>query len=135
MKFILSNNAKQSFAISMGIGIAVGYIVLFLMLMLSALLLVLTDMPDGTAVVLSTVSLALAGFLCGLVSSKILGSKALIVGLLSGFVFYVTVALISAVVTKGEFTSLFILRLILATAMSGVGSVVGAFRKSNKHII
>lgn len=135
MKLLLSENAKGGFLVSMCLGIAVGYITVFAMLAVSALLLTVADLPDGSAVIMSTVCLSVASLVCGLLASKKLGSHALIIGVLSGFVFYASIAVISSIITKGEFTSLFILRLILASAMSGVGSVLGVFKKSDKSVI
>lgn len=116
-------------------GIIIGYTVLISALLISAVIMAAAKLTSGAAVTMATVSLAAAGFVAGFASSKKFGSRAVIIGTLTGSVFYLTVAVISLIITGGGVSSLFVLRMCLTIAAALVGSIFGAVRKSSKNMI
>lgn len=116
-------------------GIIIGYTVLISALLISAVIMAAAKMTSGAAVTMATVSLAAAGLAAGFASSKKFGSRAVVIGTLTGSVFYLTVAVISLIITGGGLSSLFILRLCLTVAAALAGSILSTVRKSGKNMI
>ncbi len=135
MKYQIGSNGSNKFLLSLLFGIVMGFASLFVILLLFSLITTLADLGDVAISVLSTVAIVISSFICGFLSAKRLGSKALIIGVVSGFVFYITVAIISLITTKDSFSSLFLIRLALSVVMSAVGAIVATQKKSNKNII
>lgn len=135
MKSFVNSKSSGGFIHAVVLGTVMGYITVFVMLAVFALVLMLSDSGDGASGIFATVSLALSGLFCGLTAAKKLGSKALIVGLAAGTLFYISVAVISVAVTKSGFSSLFLVRFLLTAAMSGLGSFLSTVKKKRKNII
>lgn len=123
------------FMLSAGVGVLAGYIALFVLLFISAIIMTAAKLTAGAAVIMATVSLCAAGLLAGVVSSKKYGSRVLVMGAVTGLAFYISVALVSVIITRSGLSSLFIWRLILTVAASSIGSVIGALKQSNKKMI
>lgn len=135
MKNVLNDKSSGSFVRSVVFGIIAGYVSLALLLVICAVLLLLADTGDVAIGVAATVILVIAGLVCGLVSAKKLGSKALIIGLLSGLCFYLTVSVVSLLVSGGGVSSLFLIRLLLTTSSAGIGGFLSATKKKTKSFI
>ena len=123
------------FMLSAGVGVLEGYIALFVLLFISAIIMTAAKLTAGAAVIMATVSLCAAGLFAGVVSSKKYGSRVLVMGTVTGLAFYISVALISVIITRSGLSSLFVWRLILTVAASSIGSVIGALKQSNKKMI
>ncbi len=91
---------------------------------------------SATAIsVIATAAISVAALLGGFMAAKRKGSSPLPLGLATGFIFYLSVAIIAAIVTKGSFSSLFILRMALCVVLAGVGAVLETFKKSKNSYI
>ncbi len=121
--------------LSAGVGVLAGYIALFVLLFISAIIMTAAKLTAGAAVIMATVSL-FARQDCSPVSyhQKIRFARP-VMGAVTGLAFYISVALVSVIITRSGLSSLFIWRLILTVAASSIGSVIGALKQSNKKMI
>lgn len=135
MKIINDSNLSKKLLVSAGIGVVSGFALLFLLLLFFALIMLKVSLSDSGATVMSTIALMIASMFSGLVSSKLSGLKRMPIALVTGFAFYLTVAIISAAITKDSFGKLFLIRMILCIASSAIGAIIGAVNKQNKNYI
>lgn len=135
MKLKTESNSLSKLISSLFIGVLMGFLALFLLLMLFSLIVTLADLTLSVASAFSTVAIVISSFICGFFAAKKLGCKALIIGILSGTVFYLLITIVSLIITKSGLSSIFLLRVSLSIFLSIIGSIFGTRRKSNKSII
>lgn len=116
-------------------GVIAGYIALFFVLIVSSFILLSFQLENNALNIISTAVLAVSGVVCGFVSAKKAGIKILITGLFAGILYYLSVAVVSLLVAGGGISSLFIIRLILTTTMSGLGAFLSVANNKSKSII
>lgn len=133
MKF--NGEQKKSFLMSAVFGVIIGFIVLFLLTFLSSIIMSAAKINPDSAKVIAVVILGISGLFGGFASAKKLKSKALIIGAVTGLLFYLTVAVISAAVTKSGFTSVFLLRILICFAASEVGAVLSTVKRNKSKYI
>ena len=129
------NDDKLSFGKSLIWGTGFSYLITAILVIISALVITFSDVKVSTVLVIATVVISIASTVGGYMAAKIKGSSPLPVGLATGFVFYITIAVISALVTSASFSELFLLRLILCVVLAGVGAVLKTLKRSNKGYI
>jgi putative membrane protein (TIGR04086 family) len=105
------------------------------MIVIGALLIVVADISDNATGYFATAFIAISGFFCGYFSAKKFGGRVVIIGFLSGLIFYLTIAVISVAITKGGFTSLVVLSMILTVAMAIFGAILSTFKKKKVKIL
>ncbi len=129
------NDKKENIYISVFFGVGIGFSVLILLTLVFSLALAMLE-TVGTAVsVCSVIILCISALVCGFASAKKNKSKILIAGAISGFVFYLLIAVISAAVTKSTFSSVFLIRLIVSVVSSVLGSLLTAISgRKTKYI-
>lgn len=135
MKYKTESNDLNKIITSIAVGVIIGLIGLFLILMVFSLIVTVADLNLSVASILSTVSIVASSFICGFFAAKKMGCKALIIGALSGVVFYLLITLVSLIITKNGLSSTFILRASLSVVLACVGAIFGTRKKSNKSII
>ncbi len=135
MKIINDQASSKKIIKAVLLSVAVGFAVMLLSLLISAFIMLKADMGDTAANVISTVVLMLSAFVCGFVSSKIMASRVMLIAPFAGFIFYLTVAVIGAAVTKSTFGKLFLLRMLLCIILAALGAFLCAVRKQNKKYI
>ena len=128
-------NSNSGFGKSLLWGVGIAYAVMAALVFVGALVMTVLDVSLTAVSVIATIALSIAALVGGFISAKIKGSSPLPVGLAAGFVFYLTVAVIAAAVTKGSFSSLFLLRMALCVVLAGVGAVLQSLKRSNKGYI
>ncbi len=133
MKF--KENSSGSLIKPMIFGILVSLACVFLLSLISAFLLTASGAVGGAVKIFSVVVLGISAFIGGVVSSKIAPKQKLMLGLGSGALFYLTVALISVAVTKNPLSSTFIVRLAICTVAAVLGALLTVFlTDKNKYI-
>lgn len=135
MKIINDSASNKKLLISVLLGVGTGFAALMILLCVFAFIMLKADLGDGTANALSTVALIVSSTMCGFVSSKKLGSRIMIIAPFSGFVFYLTVAVIGAALTKESLGKLFVIRLLLCVVFAGVGALLGVIKQNRRNII
>ena len=129
---MLQNNS--SFLKSLALGVLAGYISSILLMLVFSILVTVVDISTGAVKIISLVILVISSFICGFFASKKLQVKAIIVGFSSGISYYLTLAVISAIITGGGFTKMFFVKLALAVVFSIIGGIVGTLKKSQGDI-
>ena len=129
------NNENKSFLMSALFGIILGFASLFVLTLLSALILSLFKVSGNASGIIAVIILGVSSLICGYFAAKKLKSKALIIGAAAGALFYLTVAVISAAVTKSGFTSVFLLRLLICFLTSEVGAFLTTVRRNKSKFI
>ena len=129
---MLQNNS--SFLKSLALGVLAGYISSILLMLVFSILMTVVDISTGAVKIISLVILIVASFICGFFASKKLQSRAVIIGVTSGLAYYLTLAVISAIVTGGGFTKMFFVKLAIAVVLSIIGGIVGTLKKSQGDI-
>ena len=129
---MLQNNS--SFLKSLALGVLAGYISSILLMLVFSILMTVVDISTGAVKIISLVILVISSFICGFFASKKLQVKAIIVGFSSGISYYLTLAVISAIITGGGFTKMFFVKLALAVVFSIIGGIVGTLKKSQGDI-
>lgn len=134
MKFF-HENGNNSFLKSLLFGVVIAYAAMAALVVIGALVMTFLDVSVTTISVIATAAISVAALLGGFMAAKRKGSSPLPIGLATGFVFYLTVAIVAAIVTKGSFSSLFILRMALCVVLAGVGAVLETFKKTKNGYI
>ena len=129
------NNNSHLLIKSVAFGMLAGYLIAAVLMSIAALVMTASDIGDGGAKAMSLAALALSSFVCGFVSTKLLGSKAFVSGLTAGMVYYLSLAVISAIVTGGGFTKMFFIKLVIALTMSITAAILATFKKNEKNWI
>ena len=129
---MLQNNS--SFLKSLALGVLAGYISSILLMLVFSILMTIVDISTGAVKIISLVILVISSFICGFFASKKLQVKAIIVGFSSGISYYLTLAVISAIITGGGFTKMFFVKLAIAVVFSIIGGIVGTLKKSQGDI-
>ena len=106
-------------------GVVSGTMMLMLLICLCALILTNSDIPDSFVTVFAIVSLCLAAFTAGVVSTLMIRSKGLTNGLITGIVFFVLQLVCGLIMPGGGlFSYMTIVYLIIDVVMASVGGVV-----------
>ena len=129
---MLQNNS--SFLKSLALGVLAGYISSILLMLVFSIFMTIVDISTGAVKIISLVILVISSFICGFFASKKLQVKAIIVGFSSGISYYLTLAVISAIITGGGFTKMFFVKLAIAVVFSIIGGIVGTLKKSQGDI-
>ncbi len=116
-------------------GVILGFVCLLLLTVLSAFIISILKLGTDVSGVIAVVLLGLSALVCGYSSAKKLKSRALIIGAAAGCFFYLTVAVISAAVTKSGFSSVFLLRLLICFLSSEVGAFLSTLKRSKNKFI
>lgn len=133
MKF--NGEQKKSFLMSAIFGVIIGFAILFLLTLLLSLIMSAAKISPDAAKVIAVVILGVSGLFSGFASAKKLKSRALVIGAVTGLLFYLTVAVISAAVTKSGFTSVFLLRVLICFAASEIGAVLSTVKRNKSKYI
>lgn len=134
MKFF-NENGNNSFLKSLLFGVVIAYAAMLILTTAGAVIMTFLDVSAAAISVIATAAISVAALLGGFMAAKRKGSSPLPLGLATGFIFYLSVAIIAAIVTKGSFSSLFILRMALCVVLAGVGAVLETFKKSKNGYI
>lgn len=134
MKFF-NENGNNSFLKSLLFGVVIAYAAMLILTTAGAVIMTFLDVSATAISVIATAAISVAALLGGFMAAKRKGSSPLPLGLATGFIFYLSVAIIAAIVTKGSFSSLFILRMALCVVLAGVGAVLETFKKSKNGYI
>ena len=135
MNNYLKGDQKTNFAISAVFGIVIGFAVILCLMLLSSFIMASTGVSAGSAKVITVIILCVSALVCGYSSAKRLKSKVLIIGAVSGALFYFTISVISAAVTKSGFTRVFLVRLIISVIAAAVGAFLSTVSgRKNKYI-
>lgn len=129
---MLQNNS--SFLKSAGLGVLAGYISSILLMLFFSILMTFIDISTVAVKVISLVILVVSSFVCGFFASKKLQSKALIIGAGSGLAYYLTLAVVSAIITGGGFTKMFFVKFIIAILLSVIGSILASLNQKSENI-
>ncbi len=135
MKNSINGTNKGSTVRAMILGIVSGFLLGLLLLMIFALIISSAGLGSAFIKVASVIILGGSAFICGIVAAKKAEEKKLIIGFLTGILFYLVVAVISMAVTKNTFTTAFLLRMMICAVASGVGALIVTLRSSNKRYI
>ena len=130
---MLNNDSKFLFK-SAALGVLIGYVSSVLLMLLFAVLMTLVDFDDGIANTFAIITLAISSFFCGFSSSKILKGRAITVGAISGLVFYISLAVVSAIITGGGFTKLFFVKFAISFLLSVIGGIVAGLNQKSNNI-
>lgn len=129
------NNDNKSFMLAVLFGIILGFLCLLLLTLIMAFFLSALKLSGNISGILAIVILSISAFICGFSAAKKLKSKVLIIGVVAGTLFYLTVAVVSAAVTKNGFTGVFILRLVISFLTAEIGAFLSTVKKSKSKFI
>ncbi len=130
-----NNIDNNGFMMSTLYGIILGFASLLLLTLFSAFVLAALKLSTNISNVIAVVILALSALLCGYSSAKKLKSRALIIGAAAGTLFYLTIAVISAAVTKSGFSSVFLLRMLICFICSETGAFLSTVKRNKSKYI
>lgn len=135
MKIINDKKSSSKIMISSALGVFCGFLTLFFMLAVFAFIKLKADLGETAANTFSTISLLASALVCGLISSKKLGSKLMLVAPFSGFIFYLIMVVVGLITSDKISLSIILLRFVLCVVFAGLGAVLGVLKKGDKNII
>lgn len=130
---MLNNDSKVLFKAA-GLGVLISYVASAVLMLLSSIVMTLVDFGDCAANIFSIVILAVSSLFCGFTASKILKGRGITVGALSGLIYYISLAVISAIMTGGGFTKMFFIKFIISVLLSVIGGIVAGINQKNNSI-
>ena len=129
------NIENKSFLMSALFGVIIGFASLLLLTLLSAFILTALKVSGSASGVIAVIILGVSSLISGYFSARKLNSKVLIIGAAAGTLFYLTVAVISAAVTKQGFSSVFLLRMLICFLTSEVGAFLSTIKRNKSKYI
>lgn len=115
-------------------GILIGVVITFLAIVLAALVLLLIKTGREYAPAISSVCIAVGGFFAAAYTAKKIGSRGYLIGLITGLIFFVLIAVITFIVNKNGFTIDTLFKLLIIMLSSFIGGIFGVGRKAKKYI-
>ena len=103
------------------------------MALFSALMYFL-ELDKDYSPIFATVSVAIGCFITAYFTSRKIGQKGLIIGLITGLSVFILITVISLIVDKGTVTSNTLFHFIIFVLSSLIGGVMGVNKKSKKYI-
>ena len=82
----------------------------------------------------STIAVAIGAMVSAYYSSRKIGKKGYLTGLLNGLVFFTVVTFIALIINKGGLTSNTLFRFIIVFLSSLIGGIAGVNKKQKKYI-
>ena len=113
-------------------GILGAFIASILLLALFSLLMSVRDMPNGVITPFACVSISFGAALGGFVATKLFQSHGLIIGMVTGFLFFVILYLVGIVMQQAELNGMFLLKVVLSIIFGAVGGIAGVNVRSKK---
>ena len=117
------NNGNTSFYINILIGAAIGIGVTFLMLLVIAAVMVLLNIGNSYSSVLSSIAVALGGFIGAYFAARKNGSKGLINGAAVAAAMYIIISVVALFVNQGGLTLMSLIRGVIASCIGGIAAV------------
>ena len=124
------SNENRSFLMSTLFGVILGFLSLLVLTLVSAFILSVLKVSGSASGIIAVIILGVSSLICGYFAAKKLQSKALIIGAAAGALFYLTVAVISAAITKQGFSSVFLLRILICFLTSEVGAFLSTVKRN-----
>ena len=110
------------------------FVLLFVLLAFFSAIMVALDIDNGFIPFLTAFSLAISTLIGAYFLGKIFTSKALIVGSVNGFIIYLFVSLVSAILSDGKISLASLFNLLIIFLSSVIGAVLGV-NSANKRKI
>ncbi len=110
------------------------FVLLFVLLAFFSAIMVALDIDKGFIPFLTAFSLAFSTLMGAYFLGKIFTSKALIVGSVNGFIIYLLVSLVSAILSDGKISLASLFNLLIIFLSSVIGAVLGV-NSANKRKI
>ena len=128
------NETRLSRAVrSVLFGTAAAIVSCTVMLAICAFILSIRDMPHTAVVLLSIACTVVGAFVGSFVSARLMKENGLIVGLVTGVLFYLVVLLVNAVIGIAG-TGLFsVSRLVIILITAAIGGILGVNAKKKLH--
>lgn len=128
-------NGNASFYINILIGAAIGIGITFLMLLIIAAVMVLLNIGSEFSSVLSSIAVALGGFIGAYFASRKNGSRGLINGAAVAAVMYIIISVVALFVNQGGVTLMSLIRGVILLLASGIGGIVAVNKQQKRKIV
>lgn len=123
------------FFISILIGTGIGLISTVVLLLIMAFMALLLNLSEGALSPLATVALAVGTYFSAYFSGKFIKGKSLFVGLLAGFLMFMLVSIISAIVSKNSITLMSAFHFVVTILSGIIGAIIGVNSANKCKII
>ena len=110
-------------------GVSGGAIACFLMLLIFSAILSISSASSSIAKPIATAVLFLSAFICGYISSRILKEKGILIGAVSGAIYFLLYAIIGLIFGSKSLQAAVSLKFIIAVVSSAIGGVIGVNRR------
>lgn len=128
-------NGNSSFYINILIGAAIGIGITFLMLLIIAAVMVLLNIGSEFSSVLSSIAVALGGFIGAYFAARKNGSRGLINGAAVAAVMYIIISVVALFVNQGGVTLMSLIRGVILLLASGIGGIVAVNKQQKRKIV
>ena len=118
---------------SIVLGTAIGGVVCILCLVLFALLFVISKrIPQTMIQPLILVACAVGAFIGGYITVRIIRTKGLLFGILSGLLLFAIVCLVSVIAIRTPFSTYALIKGIIMMLMGAIGGIIGVNKRSKR---
>lgn len=129
------NKGNTSFYINILIGAAIGIGITFLMLLIIAAIMVLLNIGSNYSSVLSSIAVALGGFIGSYFAARKNGSKGLINGAAVAVVMYIIISVVALFVNQGGLTLMSLIRGVILLLASCIGGITAVNKQQKRKIV
>jgi len=130
-----SDKSTQKKGIIIFKGIIIGVVVTFIFMLLFSFLMLYAGLERSFAVPFATVSLGAGSFFAAFYAARKIKEKGYLIGLLTGLFVFITVVLISLLISKDSVTYNTLFHFIIIMLSSITGGILGVnFKNSKKYI-
>lgn len=113
-------------------GILGAFIASVLLLALFSFLMTVRDMPNGVITPFACVSISVGAAMGGFIATRLFQSRGLIIGMITGFVFFVILYLVGIIVQQAELNGMLLLKVSLSVVFGAFGGIAGVNKRSKK---
>lgn len=128
-----SQGMQLLFAVAFGL--AFGAVVITVMLMLFAFVLTMGDFSKSAAIPFSSVAVAVGTFVASIVASKKYGRMGLAMGLITAFVLFSLLSIVSVIVSDSDISLLILIRFAIVMLSGAIGGIMGVNMGNKRKFI
>jgi putative membrane protein, TIGR04086 family/integral membrane protein, TIGR04097 family len=113
-------------------GILGAFVASILLLALFSILMTVRDMPNGVISPFACVSISFGAAFGGFITTRLFQSRGLVMGMITGFIFFITLYLAGIIVQQAELNGLLLLKVSLSVVFGGIGGISGVNMRSKR---
>jgi putative membrane protein (TIGR04086 family) len=113
-------------------GILGAFIISVLFLAAFSILMTAKDMPSTAVMPFACISISAGAMGGGVVSSRLYRSRGLMIGAVTGLLFYIILYIVGIIMRQADLNAMFLLKIFLSIIFGAIGGIIGINMKTKR---